>query len=174
MYCPHCGKQQPSKNTRFCTNCGMSYENAVKLLTADTSIENTRKGQLSPRAKGILQGALLVPILTGLYFILIIIYDQLDAGVMDGLYAILTLILLIGLTRIAYAVFFEESGKQKRPEPIVSEWQPAMPTSAPQTSLPESSTTFAPEFERKGQPTGEIVQPRSIVENTTGRLSEIK
>lgn len=174
MYCPQCGKQQSSSNTRFCAHCGMSYENAAKLLTADSSVETARKGQLSPRAKGILQGAALVPVLTGLYFILIIIYDQFDAGVMDSLYAILTLILLIGLTRMAYAVFFEESGKRKITEPIFSEWHRAIPTSAPQTSLPESSTTFASEFKRKEQRTGEIVQPRSIVENTTGRLSEIK
>lgn len=179
MYCPQCGKQQSSKNTRFCANCGMSYEEAAKLLTADTNMpvyfaSNTRKNQLSPRAKGILQGVALIPVLIGLCFILVIIYDQFDVGVMDGAYAVFTLILLIGLTRMAYAVFFEEGGKGKRTESASSEWQRKMPVSAPQTSLPESSTTFASEFEIKGHRTGESVQPRSVVENTTGRLSEIK
>ena len=176
MYCPKCGKEQLSEHTRFCANCGLSHENAAKLLTAGSVPvaynEGKPKGQLSPRTKGILQGVALVPLLVGLDFILILIYDQFDVGVMDGAFATLTLILLLALMRILYAIFLEEGGSRRRNETLSYEWQREMPASMSQAALPESSTMFAARFEPRGRDTGEFIQPRSVVEHTTGRLGE--
>lgn len=175
MYCPKCGKQQPSESLRFCANCGLSLKNAAKLLTASSvpvaSDEDTRKGQLSPRTKGILQGVALIPALAGLDFILLLIYDHFDV-VNDGAYATLTLILLLALMRIFYAVFLEEGGKPKRSEPTSYEWQREMPISVHQAALPTSDTMPVTGFGSQSKRTGEIVQPRSITEHTTRQLSE--
>ena len=176
MYCPKCGKEQSSEHTRFCANCGLSHENAAKLLTAGSvpvaSDAGQPKGQLSPRAKGILQGVALIPALVGLDFILVLIYDQFDVGVMDSAFATLTLILLLALMRILYAIFLEEGGRRRRNETLSYEWPREMPASMSQAALSESSTMYGARYEPRGRGAGELVQPRSVVEHTTGRLGE--
>ena len=52
MYCPKCGKQQPSERNRFCTGCGLGLTYAANLLAAETGMAavlqplNRRTGEI--------------------------------------------------------------------------------------------------------------------------------
>lgn len=137
MYCPKCGHLQASEAARFCAKCGLPLENITKLVTtgsAPPSAEsNSRKGQLSPRLKGVLQGVAIIPCGIGAWFILDIIYEGVfGAGMLGGLYAMFTLILLAALIRIIYAIIFDEGATLPRSEfplPYVERSEMGVPSS---------------------------------------------
>src|SRR5687768_2231855 len=64
MYCPQCGQQQISDVTRFCSRCGFLLEGVTAVLASGGQVPmryvqpgNTK---LSPRSKGVRQGALMM------------------------------------------------------------------------------------------------------------------
>lgn len=64
MYCPHCGQQQVSDITKFCSRCGFPLEGAMAVLLSGGLLPTryvppVNRGQ-SPRAKGVKQGALMM------------------------------------------------------------------------------------------------------------------
>ena len=173
MYCPKCGKQQPSERNRFCTGCGLGLTHAANLLAADTmpmaSDSKTTTVQLSPRVKGILQGLAMVPVLAGLFFLLIAIYDNYGADVMDATYSAMTLILLLALMRILYAIFFEE-GKKRRSANVLSKM--SLDKNRQEVVLPPADTGMAAVLQPLNRRTGEIIQSIGITERTTRQLGE--
>jgi hypothetical protein len=162
MYCPKCGNLQVQEELRFCVKCGLSLEGVTTLVTTGSAPtvdkKNPRKGQLSPRAKGILQGVAIVPGGIGAWFVLDIIYEGVfGAGMMGGLYAMVTLILLTALLRILYAVFLEEgSARRGRESALAYDRQAEVGAPVINPALP--------------LPTNEIVQPLSVTEKTTRHL----
>jgi hypothetical protein len=114
--------------------------------------------QLSPRVKGILQGIAIAPLGVGAWFVLDIFYEGVfNAGMMGGLYAMFTLILLVALMRILYAIFFEEGAARRRTERVSPyEAQSEMGAHETNGALPA--------------PTSEMVQPLSVTEKTTRQL----
>jgi hypothetical protein len=162
MYCPKCGKPQATDGVRFCVKCGLPLESVTTLVTAGavTAVgeKGSRRGQLSPRAKGVLQGVAIVPLSIGALLVLDIFYESLfGAGMMGGLYAVLTLILLVALARVLYAVFLEEGAARPRTEPAPPHGSHAE-VGAPATTsaLPAAA--------------GEVASPLSIAESTTRQL----
>ena len=158
MFCPKCGKPQASDAVRFCAKCGLALESVNRLVTAGSAppIDEGRKFQLSPRAKGVLQGVAIVPLTIGALLVLDIFYESLfGAGMMGGLYAVLTLILLVALARILYALFLEE-GPPRRAAEAPPPDAPRLEAVATDTALPAA--------------TSEIVPPTTITENTTRRF----
>src|SRR5688572_5845720 len=109
MYCPKCGKRQISDDVRFCAKCGQALEPARKSLTAGNAVQaESIKGRgLSPRAKGVLQGIAIVPGGIGAMAVIDIFYESLGAGMMAGLYSMLTIVVLVALMRILYALIYE-------------------------------------------------------------------
>lgn len=171
MFCPKCGKRQMSDDVRFCTKCGLALENASMLLvTGGSSIASSSKRQLSPRAKGILQGIALIPGLFGAMLVLDIFYEAVfNAGMLGGLYATITLILLVALARIGYAVILEE-GSQKSISGPSAPGPAQMHAGADTNALPARD-----ELSAVGRrETGEMLEPRSVTENTTTRLRTIE
>lgn len=162
MYCPKCGKAQATDGVRFCVKCGLPLESVTTLVTdgGQTAFagKGSRRGQLSPRAQGILQGVAIVPLSIGALFVLDIFYESLfGAGIMGGLYAVLTLILLIALARILYAVFVEEGAARPQTEsaaPRVGHAEVGSPATT--SALPPATSA--------------TVQPSSVAENTTRQL----
>src|SRR2546426_6338727 len=119
MYCPKCGSQQLSDETRFCAKCGLLLESARKSLVAGNApmiAEQNPRKTLSPRAKGILQGIAIIPLGIGGMFGIDIFYEALGAGVMAPLYTTLTLIVIVALWRILYATFLENGPERKKAE----------------------------------------------------------
>ncbi|MEP6911517.1 MAG: zinc ribbon domain-containing protein [bacterium] len=158
MYCPKCGSRQTSEAVRFCAKCGLSLEVARKSITtgAAITVEQKKRG-LSPRAKGILQGIAIIPAGIGAMFVIDIFYESLGAGMMAGLYSTVTMIVLVALLRIIYALFLENG--------------PARPTkeSAPQDGR-QHEIGAAENRTGLAATTGEIVEPGSITEQTTRQL----
>jgi hypothetical protein len=162
MYCPKCGHLQASEAIKFCAKCGLPLENVTQLVTSGNAPmgneKNTHKGQLSPRIKGILQGIAIVPGSIGAWFVLDIFYEGVfGAGMMGGLYAMLTLILLVALVRVLYAIFFEESSVLPRTE--------SSPPHVKQSEMGAITTNSALPLS-----TSEIGPPLSITEKTTRQL----
>src|SRR6266850_4876479 len=64
MYCPQCGQQQVSDATRYCSRCGFLLDGVVAVLASGGAVPTrylqpvSRK--LSPRSKGVRQGAMLM------------------------------------------------------------------------------------------------------------------
>ena len=176
MYCPKCGKEQPSDHNRFCTSCGLGLEGAEKLLVAEdvSGLPTAATGisKLSPRARGIWQGIIMLPILFGLFALLIVIYDAIDVDTMDATYSALTLILLLSLMRIVYAIFFEKSKRDRQKDlAFDNDRQREIGENKSLSSMPASDAVAAG-VQAMSTRTGEVVLPDSITEHTTRQLGE--
>ena len=65
MYCPQCGQQQLSDAVRFCSRCGFLLEGVNVVLNSGGLIpqrymQRPADAPLSPRSKGVRQGAILM------------------------------------------------------------------------------------------------------------------
>jgi hypothetical protein len=91
---------------------------------------------------------------------------------MDATYSALTLILLLSLMRIVYAIFFEE-GKRDRQKELVfyNDWHREIGKSESLSSIPKSDAVAAG-VQAMSARTGEAVLPDSITEHTTRQLGE--
>ncbi|MEO8435827.1 MAG: zinc ribbon domain-containing protein [Pyrinomonadaceae bacterium] len=159
MYCPKCGKRQISDGVRFCAKCGLALEPARKSLIGGSAVlaESGKVKGLSPRAKGILQGIAIVPCGIGAMAVIDIFYESLGAGMMAGLYSTLTMVVLVAVMRILYALFYESG--------------PAAHKTAPASPLNSQNEVTATENQPAlSAATGEMVLPHSVTEHTTRQL----
>ena len=159
MYCPKCGKRQISDEVRFCAKCGLALEPARKSLTAGSGAmaEPAKVSGLSPRAKGILQGIAIVPCGIGAMAVIDIFYESLGAAMMAPLYTMLTMLLLVALMRILYALFYEGGPVQAKPAPA-------------DTANSQNEVTASENQPALSAETGEMALPRSVTEHTTRQL----
>ena len=160
MYCPNCGKNQTGTDEIFCRSCGLQLGAAKQLLLASAAAPP--RG-LSPRAKGILQGVSIIPSAIGLWLILDIFYEGvLGAGMLGGLYAMFTVILLGAIARIAYALAMEEG----RPSPA----RRSVATGNPVDTNDLSGKKIEPaELMMPAGPTD--IPPHRVVDSTTRKLT---
>jgi hypothetical protein len=179
MYCPKCGQQQVDDNVRFCSRCGFPLASVTELLASGGTLHLAQtasyRSTLSPRQKGIRQGALMM-----LSTLLIVPVMGIVAVAMLGLpgeLVGLTAVILFmgGLLRILYAVFLEESEPVRPPQATPHYVPPGSParlsTPARGTALPPPQGTPAPSW-RRPVDTSELVPPPSVTENTTRLLDE--
>ena len=176
MFCPQCG-QQITASLRFCSRCGFPLESVFQVLATGgllPSFAGPVSKELSPRRKGVKQGALLL--LLGVILVpLLGVLSSFNAG---NLFDILTPMAAIffflgGLLRMLYAGLFEEGAPRYRP---------MMPTYAPPVMPPQFQATpragelpppaVPPPTWRTRPNTAEIFQPPSITENTTRLLDK--
>lgn len=83
MYCPQCGQQQISDQVRYCSRCGFLLETVAAVLSARGMAPPYIQpgGQaLSPRSKGVRQGALMM-LST---FLVVPILGIIIVGILDG------------------------------------------------------------------------------------------
>lgn len=178
MYCPQCGQQQVSEATRYCSRCGFLLDGVTAVLASGGQIPRhyVQPGhrKLSPRSKGIRQGALLM--LLTLFVVPVI--SILSVFVIGGEEVIIPLTAIFffvgGLLRILYALLMEES----YPPPDVNQVAgyapigiPPLSASARNVALPPASAHPAGSW-RPRPNTAEIYQPPSITENTTRLLDK--
>src|SRR5882724_6128237 len=108
MYCPQCGQQQVSDATRYCSRCGFLLDGVVAVLASGGAVPTrylqpvSRK--LSPRSKGVRQGAMLM-LSTILIVPLIAIISVFILGSPEVIVPLFAISLFVGgLLRILYAL----------------------------------------------------------------------
>ena len=167
MFCPKCGQQQVSENTRFCSRCGLAISGLAEWLAGGGALsvreEEAPVALASHRRKGIRRGAKLMflsGVLMPIFFVVSIIVDE-PAPLIIPL-----TIFLVGLSLMLYARLFAE-------ETLPAKSHQAQPSSLGATggaALPPASSTRM--NSAGGQPlrTAELVQPPSVTEHTTKLL----
>ena len=180
MYCPKCGQQQVPEDVRFCARCGFPLGAVSELISQGGSPSLFQMGgalsELSPRQKGIRQGAIMM--LSTLLIVPVVIFLLVAMLGMPGELIPLTAVILFmgGLMRILYAVFLEENYVHSQPDAVPHYVPPPMPParlSAPArgSALPPAQNAPAPAW-RRPVDTSELVSPPSVTENTTRLLDE--
>jgi hypothetical protein len=168
MFCPGCGNAQVNDAVRFCVKCGLGLE-GVKQITAGNAIGVSPKRGLSRRAKGILQGVAIVPAGLGLWLLFDIFYEaMLGAGIIGGLYAMVTLIVLTAVARVVYALMFEGTEPTSEAAPFPSERVKEL-LNPDRSELPAANETDVYGVEVL-PPAGEVAAPHSVTEHTTTKL----
>lgn len=182
MFCPTCGQQQISEETRFCSRCGFLLSGVAELIhnggAYPQAIQPLKAKKDSPRKRGLKQG-LFIFLLSFLVVPLTAIFTIAIDAREPFLVAIAAILLTVGgLLRMAYALMFESSepygatleenalnaaqnflGKNKSAA--------ALP---PQQSIPTS--TYVPPTAGNWRDTNDLNATPSVTENTTKFLDE--
>ncbi len=187
MFCPQCGQQQISREVRFCSTCGFPLNVISEALTGGGQLRHrpveAGAHQLSPRQKGIRQGAMLmmsVVVVMPVVIFLGVALMNLPGELIPLAGAICV---MGGLLRIIYASLFESnvphSFNAQSGAPPSSYLPPtvaptylntptrggALPASPPQ---PAASAYRPPQYR-----TDELAaRPPSVTENTTRLLKD--
>ena len=178
MFCPQCGQQQVSDVTRYCSRCGFLLDGVAVVLASGGAVPTTHVQpgyrQLSPRSKGIRQGALLM-LSTLLLVPLVAIISVFFLGSPEVFVPVTAITLFVGgLLRIFYALLMEESISQMTMGPVPGHQPPA----ARQFDQPPRNAALPPPAAnssmgwRQRPNTAELYQPPSITENTTRLLDK--
>ncbi len=189
MFCPNCGQRQSTNDARFCPACGFPLNVVNELVTGGGRLQHWRPPEppaapagLSPRQKGIRQGAMLM-LSTFLFVPLLAIFGVAMLGLPGEFVALAAVGCPVGgLLRILYALMLESN---ERPSLSAVAVQPAYvpPPTIPNylgaplrgTSLPPPQSTPIP---AQGRPqryhTGELVEPpsASVTDHTTRLLDK--
>ncbi len=180
MYCPICGQQQISEETRFCSRCGFLLTGVAEVVAKGGAlpqfINPTNPKAMSPRKKGVKQGGRLL--LAGLILVPLIAILAEAFNFNETIIAIVAILTFWGgLLRMIYAALFESSdpnektleenvtnsaktllGKKKAPN--------ALP---PHQSIPASD--YIPPTQANWRDTNDLAQP-SVTEETTKLLEK--
>src|SRR6185295_1681083 len=113
MYCPQCGQQQVSDMTRFCSRCGFTLEGTTQILASGglAPLRYVQPGpkQMSPRSKGVRQGAVMM-LSTILLVPVIAIISTFILGHPEVFVSLTAMGLFLGgLFRILYALIMEDA-----------------------------------------------------------------
>ncbi len=187
MYCPTCGQQQISDQTRFCSRCGFLLTDIAEVVANNGISPFKTPGRISkkdsPRKRGIKKGAmimmigclLVVPIISilmpFLHFPVFVVPIAAVASFMGG------------LLRIIYALMFESTdnsissfeGKfiesiQDQTLQKINGSQSKQNVLPPQQSIPAS--VYAPPAQGSWMTTNDLVTPPSVTEGTTKLLEK--
>lgn len=183
MYCPQCGQRQATNEARFCSGCGFSLNVVAELLANRGQLAwrppTPGDGQLSPRQKGIRQGAFLM--LSTVVVLPIVIFLGVALFHLPGVLIPLAAVTCVmgGLLRIIYAALFE-SNETTQAAAATQYVPPAMPPNylgTPQTGavLPPPQSAPIPAYRRPQRfDTGELPAPStaSVTDHTTRLLDK--
>jgi len=179
MYCPQCGQLQVSDVTRYCSRCGFLLDGVMAVLASGGAVPTrylqpaTRK--LSPRSRGVRQGAMLM-LSTILIVPIFAIISVFILGYPEVIVPLVSISLFVGgLLRILYALLMEDAFPPTEFEQAAGYAPPAAPQFdrlAHNAALPPPAVNQAPSW-RPRPNTAEIYQPPpSITEGTTRLLSK--
>ncbi|HUS12215.1 MAG TPA: zinc ribbon domain-containing protein [Pyrinomonadaceae bacterium] len=178
MFCPQCGQQQVSNVTRYCSKCGFLLDGVAVVLASGGALPTTQVQasyrQLSPRSKGIRQGALLM-LSTLLLVPLVTIISVFFVGSPELFVSVTAITLFVGgLLRIFYALLMEESVSPVTMGPLSGH----LPTAVRQFDQPPRNAALPPAAANsaagwRARPnTAELYQPPSITAHTTRLLDK--
>jgi hypothetical protein len=178
MFCPRCGQQQATDSMRFCSRCGFPMEGAMVLLAHGGTLPHYEPppGEISPRRRGVKQGALLM--LIGAILVPILgVMASFAPGRLDnvfGFFAALSAIIcfLGGPLRMLFAALFEEGARPRgyvTPPTYASPRMPLPISPARVAALPPQPAKPASLWPARPH-TAELAQPPSVTDNTTQLL----
>jgi hypothetical protein len=181
VYCPRCGQEQISSETRFCSRCGFLMTGIAEVvITGGLNQQLTAAGAklVTPRRKGLKQGGawfllgiLVVPLL-GVLSLLLRFPDEII-----GLAAII--FFLGGIVRMLYAGIFESGNPTDKTleEKVVQTAQkflnkkPQANALPPQQSIPVDN--YAPPRQSNWRDTNGL-EPHTVTDSTTKLLERDK
>lgn len=183
MFCPQCGQRQLSTEARFCSSCGFSLNVVGELLASGGQLPwrppVPTDGKLSPRQKGIRQGALLM--VSVVVVIPVVIFLGVALLNLPGELIPLAAILCVmgGFLRILYALLFESNASPRETLSASTYVPPAAPPNylgTPQhaSSLPPQSAPIPTYNRPQRYNTGELTAPprASVTDHTTRLLDK--
>lgn len=167
MFCPKCGQQQVSENTRFCSRCGLALSGLADWLDGGGGTLSVREeappALASPKLKSIKRGKklmLLSGILLPIFFVVSIIFDE-PAPLIIPL-----IISLVGLSLMLYASFFVEEASPAKSQ----QTRPSSLGATGGAALPPASNIRMNDVGGQAARTAEMVRPQSVTEHTTKLL----
>jgi hypothetical protein len=186
MFCPNCGQRQISNEARFCPACGFPLEVVGELLAGGGRLHwrpppPAGPQELSPRQKGIRQGAM-VMLLTLLVVPLLAIFGVAVLNLPGEIVALPAVGLPVGgFLRIMYALLFESNAPALPAAPQPSYMPP--PTIPNYLGTPPQQSHTLPPRQAASVPvparpqryhTGELVEPprASVTDHTTRLLDK--
>ncbi len=176
MYCPHCGQERTSSETRFCSRCGFLLTGVAELLSRGgelPSADLTNQSYLqSPRRRGVKQGLFIFL----LSFLIVPIVAILSMSVLMGPepVALAAILLFVGgLLRMAYAAMFESPVPTTADQVSGQSYPGQLSGQAAVGSLPPQSTISASTYAPPAQSWRDTndLQPR-VTEGTTKLLEK--
>jgi hypothetical protein len=181
MFCPRCGQQQATDALRFCSRCGFPIEGAMMLLANGGMLPHylplEGEQKISPRKKGVKQGALIF--LLGVLLVPILaVFTSFAPGWVGNLFEFFTVVSALlcftgGPLRMLFAALFEEGAPTRQFVVPSSYTSPAIPPppAARVSALPPASVNPASQWRPRPQ-TAEILQPPSVTDHTTRLLDK--
>ncbi|MCA1623760.1 MAG: zinc ribbon domain-containing protein [Acidobacteria bacterium] len=182
MYCPRCGQEQVSSETKFCSRCGflltgvleLIYNNGLSLQTPGIS---EIKG-ISPRKKGLKQGGQLLFLCLMIVPIIGIISAALN---FNPAFFIITGLLTFwgGVLRMLYARIFEsnEPSEESLKTGIFSSARKLLNKKQKADTLPPNQSPFdnpyVPPVTNNWRDTNDLIRP-SVTDHTTKLLEKDK
>lgn len=181
MFCPVCSQQQTSEETRFCSRCGFLLTGVSQLIAnGGAPLANLAPADpkfISPRKKGIKQGALLM--MSSL--IIVPLTAMITISVMGGPFPIAVAAIITfwgGLLRIIYALLFESNAPSVDannilPDSIVGKL-PGVKKSAPalNAGVDNPVNFYVPPARGDWRETNDLAAPSSVTEETTKFLTK--
>ncbi|HEX8141977.1 MAG TPA: hypothetical protein VF553_05235 [Pyrinomonadaceae bacterium] len=177
MYCPQCGQQQVSGETRFCSRCGFPLGGVLALLASGgvpaAGLTYAAAKKLSPRRRGYRQGAMMMLLCLVVLPILAILTE---VGLPELFVPLAALIFFWGgVVRMIYARVFQEATPQGMPMALPTYVPPIgsmqFGAGARQGALPPQRNAPLMGW-RQPTDTAEMVRPPSVTENTTRLLDD--
>jgi len=179
MFCPQCGQQQVSDVIRFCSRCGFPLDGVTAVLASGGAVpaqfpQPASYKELSPRSKGVRQGAVLMLSTFLIVPVMAILTATLFQGIGHVVVPLAAVVCFVGgILRMLYALLMEDA----RP-PVSGDAGAYYPApGAPQIDRPPHHAALPspanPAAGWRPRPTtAEIYQPPSVTENTTRLLDK--
>ena len=186
MFCPNCGQRQVSNEARFCPGCGFLLEAVGELVANGGRLhwrppQQTGELQLSPRAKGIRQGTMMM-LLTALVLPLFAVLGVRMLGLPKEFLVLAAVGLPVGgFLRIIYALLLESNALPPPSMPQAAYMPPpaipnylGTPQQHPHTLPPRQAAPVHAPARPQRYNTGELVDPprASVTDHTTRLLDK--
>jgi hypothetical protein len=181
MYCPVCGQQQISDETRFCSRCGFPLIGVSELISNRGVPAGSSILQSEPSAKkrGVKQGLFIFLLAFLVVPIVVIISIALRAEPFAAVFAAV-LLTIGGLLRMAYALLFESGipGQMTLEEKLLAASQRKTLKAPASAALPPNQTIPASDYVSPTtgawRDTNELERDRigSVTEGTTRLLEK--
>lgn len=179
MFCPSCGQQQTSEETKFCSRCGFLLTGVWELIAKGglssqigASPENNK---ISPRRKGLKQGGQLVAL--GLIVVPLLVIISIVFHIDPALVIIISILSFWGgILRMLYARIFESKNPNEiNVEQHVLRRAKSLFGKKPEALPPQSISvsSYAPSATGNWRNTKDLIES-SVTEKTTRLLENDK
>ena len=183
MYCPRCGQEQISDETRFCSRCGFLMTGVAELIAKGGALPQYLSGSsntaLTQRKKGLKRGGMLF--LSGFLIVPLVAVMTIAIHVEPFAVAIAALLTFVaGFLRMIFALIFESNTPDETPleEDVYNAAQKLMSKKQKANTLPPQQTTqisgYTPPDAGNWRDTNDLNKIPSVTEHTTKHLGSEK